>query len=51
MNKKLAPSLETTILFTSEEYSSISSTVVREILANKGDVSAFVPKVVSEFKK
>ena len=30
MNKKLAPSLETTILFTSEEYSSISSTIVRK---------------------
>ena len=51
MNKKLAPRIETIILFTSEEYSSISSTVVRDILANKGDVSAFVPKVVSEFKK
>ncbi len=51
MNKKLAPNLETTIFITSEEYSSISSTVVREIFANKGDVSAFVPQVVSEFKK
>jgi len=51
MNKKLAPSIETTILFTSEEYSSISSTSVREILAYQGDVSAFVPQVVSKYKK
>ena len=46
MTKKLSSSLETVILFTKEEYSSISSTVVREILVNNGDVSAFVPNAV-----
>lgn len=51
MNKKLSPNLETTVLFTKEEYSSISSTVVREIIANNGDVSAFVPSAVLEFIK
>tara|TARA_B100000683_G_scaffold255333_1_gene274827 strand:- start:660 stop:1124 length:465 start_codon:yes stop_codon:yes gene_type:complete len=51
MNKKLSPNLETTVLFTKEEYSSISSTVVREIIANNGDVSAFVPPAVLEFIK
>ena len=51
MNKKLSPNLETTVLFTKEEFSSISSTVVREIIANNGDVSAFVPSAVLEFIK
>lgn len=51
MTKKLAPSLETTILFTKEEYSSISSTIVRDVIANGGDVSAFVPAAALEFIK
>jgi len=51
MTKKLSPNLETTVLFTKEEYSSISSTVVREIIANGGDVSAFVPTAALEFIK
>jgi pantetheine-phosphate adenylyltransferase len=49
MTKKLDSSLETTVLFTSAEFSSISSTVVREILANSGDISSFVPAAVLEF--
>jgi len=49
MTKKLDPDIETTILFTSEEYSSISSTVVREIIANSGDISSFVPPAVLDF--
>ena len=51
MTKKLAPSLEITILFTKEEYSSISSTIVRDVIANGGDVSAFVPSAALEFIK
>ena len=51
MTKKLSPNLETTVLFTKEEFSSISSTVVREIIANGGDVSAFVPTAALEFIK
>ncbi|MAO46791.1 MAG: pantetheine-phosphate adenylyltransferase [Crocinitomicaceae bacterium] len=51
MTKKLYSSLETVILFTKEEYSSISSTVVREILVNNGDVSAFVPNAVLDHIK
>ena len=51
MTKKLSPSLETVILFTKEEYSSISSTVVREIISNDGDVSAFVPNAVLDHIK
>ena len=51
MTQKLSPNLETIILLTKEEYSSISSTVVREIIANGGDVSAFVPYASLEFIK
>ena len=51
MTKKLSTNLETTILFTKEEYSSISSSVVREIIANNGDVSSFVPSAVLNFIK
>jgi len=49
MTKSLDSSLETTILFTSPQYAHISSTVVREIMANDGDVSAFVPAVVLSY--
>ena len=51
MTKKLAPTLETAILFTKEEYSSISSTIVRDVIANGGDVRAFVPTAALEFIK
>jgi pantetheine-phosphate adenylyltransferase len=49
MTKKLNPSLETIILFTDPEFAPISSTVVRDILANDGDVSCFVPSAVLDF--
>jgi len=49
MTKSLDSSLETVILFTSPEYAHISSTVVREIIANDGDVSSFVPAEVLNY--
>jgi len=49
MTKKLNPSLETVILFTDPEFAPISSTVVRDILVNGGDISGFVPKAVLDF--
>ena len=51
MTKKLSPFLETIVLFTKEEFSFISSTIVREIIANGGDVRAFVPSAALEFIK
>jgi len=44
MTKVLHPMLETVILFTDPEFAHIHSNVVREILKNGGDVSAFVPE-------
>jgi pantetheine-phosphate adenylyltransferase len=45
-NKILYPSIETVFLLTEHQYIGISSSVVRDILNNKGDVSAFLPKEV-----
>ena len=46
MNRRLAPNLESLFLTPAEQYSFISSTLVREIATLGGDVSQFVPKVV-----
>ena len=43
LNRKLAPEIDTVFLMTLPEHSAISSTIVREILTHKGDVSMFVP--------
>lgn len=42
MNKRLA-GVETVMLFTESQYSDISSSVVRELIAYGKDVSAFLP--------
>ena len=46
MNRMLEPGLETIFLTCSPEYSTISSTLVRDVIRNKGDVSLFVPAEV-----
>ena len=46
MNRMLAPEIETIFLTCSLEYSTISSTLVRDVIRNKGNVSMFVPKEV-----
>jgi len=47
MNRKLAPDIETLYLMPAEQYSYISSALVREIAALGGDVSGFVHPDVS----
>lgn len=47
-NHILLPSLETVFLTTSLEYSYLSSTVVKEVVAFGGDISHFVPKHVED---
>ncbi len=44
MNHQMAPEIETVFLISEPKYSAISSTVVREIIKNKGNVADFVPK-------
>ncbi|MBS1690468.1 MAG: pantetheine-phosphate adenylyltransferase [Bacteroidetes bacterium] len=46
MNRMLAPDIETIFLTCSPLYSTISSTLVRDVIRNNGDVSMFVPKEV-----
>lgn len=45
-NRRLAPSIETVFLMTSEDYALISSSIVREIHHWGGDISTFVPEPV-----
>jgi pantetheine-phosphate adenylyltransferase len=46
MNRMLAPEIETLFLTCSPEYSTISSTLVRDVIRNNGNISLFVPKEV-----
>lgn len=46
MNRMLAPDIETIFLTCSPQYSTISSTLVRDVIRNKGNAAMFVPKEV-----
>ena len=46
-NRKLAPDIETMFLMPNEDFSYVSSSMVREIAALGGDVGKFVPAVVA----
>ncbi len=46
MNKKMLPEIETIFLLTTPEYTALNSSIVRDIIRNGGDASAFVPQQV-----
>ncbi len=46
MNRKLDSQIETMFLMPSEEYSYLTSTLIKEVASYGGDVSDLVPKVV-----
>ncbi len=48
MNRKMAGDIETILLLADDEYSSISSTMIKEIAKFQGDVSLFVPEGVAQ---
>jgi len=48
MNRKLDSEIETIFLMPKEEYTYLSSRIVKEIAKLGGDVSAFVPPLVAE---
>ena len=48
MNRRLDSDIETVFLMPNEEYSFITSTIVKEAASYGGDVSSLVPKVVVE---
>ena len=51
MNKKLAPELETLIVFANPQYNFISSRLVKEIANHNGDLKGLIPDcVLSAFK-
>jgi pantetheine-phosphate adenylyltransferase len=49
MNQALSQEIETVLLFTDPQYAFIHSTIIREIIRNKGDVSAFLPNEVNVY--
>ena len=46
MNRKMAPEIETLFLTPAEQYTYISSSLVKEVARLNGDVSEFVPEAV-----
>lgn len=48
MNRRLEPALETFFLMPREEYSYVSSRLVKEVASLGGNVSVFVPSLVAE---
>jgi pantetheine-phosphate adenylyltransferase len=48
-NRTLNRDIETVFFISNPDYAGISSTIVREIYRYGGDISAFVPKAVSDF--
>ena len=51
MYRKLLPGLESVFLTPSEEFAFLSSTIVREVAIHGGDISDFVPEIVSKAVK
>jgi pantetheine-phosphate adenylyltransferase len=49
INKMLNPKIKTVFLNSSSEYSAISSSAVREILGNNGNITKFVPSPVEKY--
>jgi pantetheine-phosphate adenylyltransferase len=47
-NRTLDPHIETFFLTCEPKYTSIASTIVRDIIRNGGDASLFLPEVVSK---
>jgi len=50
VNRKLHPDIETIFLLTAPEHSFISSSIVREVLANGGDPTPFLPHRLDIYK-
>jgi pantetheine-phosphate adenylyltransferase len=44
MNHAMVPEIESIFIVSKPGYSSISSTIVRDIMRNNGDVKQFIPK-------
>ncbi len=51
MNRRMDKNIETIFLMTADEYSYVSSTLVKEIALHKGDLSPFVPSSIIDMIK
>jgi len=49
INQTMMPEVETIFMLSKPEYSAISSTIVRDILRNNGDISKFLPQEALAF--
>lgn len=49
INQTMMPEVETIFILSKPEYSAVSSTIVRDILRNHGDVTPFLPKEAFPF--
>lgn len=49
MNRSLAENIETIFFTCLPQFTSVASTLVRDVLKNGGDVSQFLPDVVNEY--
>jgi len=47
MNHSMDSAIETIFIITEPKYSHISSTIVRDVIKNGGDVSQFLPEGIS----
>ena len=44
INKRMLPTVESVFLLTTPEHTPVNSTIIRDIIRNKGDASLFLPK-------
>ena len=49
INQTMMPDMETIFILSKPEYSAISSTIVRDILRNHGDVTPFLPEAAMRY--
>lgn len=47
MNRTLAPEIETVFLTSTAAYATTASTLIRDVIRNGGDITAFVPEAVA----
>ena len=50
MNKSLSNEIETVVLFADAQWIPLSSTIIRELIKNKGEVSQFLPQGVHVYE-
>ena len=51
MNRRLEPTIETVFLMASEEYSYLSSRLIKEVFNLKGSITGLVPELVEQRMK